>query len=409
MLFFPILDLNVQIQYWEKHPKIKNMKFFISLLFSLCALVLHAQDSVKVRNWELKGYLGNMQSAMFQDVNQDWITDQLFHNRINFKWMPSENFIFAAESRNRFMYGQMLQLNPSYAITLDADNGWMDLSTNISEGKSYLLNASIDRLYADYQSGSLQITLGRQRINWGQTFVWNPNDLFNTYSFFDFDYPEKPGSDALRVQYYTGAASSVEAVAKINHSSESSYALLWKTNQWNTDFQVLAGIYEESDLTLGAGFSGAIGNLSLRGEGNYFTPKNHFADSGSTVVVSLGCNYTFSNSLTLQFESLYNQLPSGQALDSISNILSIPFSSKKLSFTDYNIFGALSYPLNPLLTGSLSAMYYPELDGYYLGADISYSIRQDMDLTAFYQFFHLKLKMETGNFNLAALRLKWSF
>lgn len=385
------------------------MKFFLSLLFCLCILVLHAQDSVKVRNWELKGYLGNMQSAIFMDVNQDWITDQLIHNRLNFKWMPAENFSFTAQLRNRFVYGQMVQLNPEYPSSLETDIGWMDLSTNISAGKSYVFNTSIDRLFADYQLGSLQITLGRQRINWGQTFVWNPNDLFNTYSFFDFDYPERPGSDALRVQYYTGAASSVEAVAKLNHSGRASYALLGKTNQWNTDFQVLAGICEETDLVVGTGFAGAIGSLSLRGEGSYFTSKNHFADSNSVFCISLGADYTFSNSLTLQFETLYNQLPSGSQMDSIANILSIPFSSKKLSFTQYNLFGAVSYPLNPLLTGSVSAMYYPELFGYYLGTDVSYSIRQDIDISVFYQYFHLKLKMETGNFNLAALRLKWSF
>ena len=36
-------------------------------------------------------------------------------------------------------------------------------------------------------------TAGRQRINWGQTFVWNVNDVFNAYSYFDFDYKERPG------------------------------------------------------------------------------------------------------------------------------------------------------------------------------------------------------------------------
>ena len=34
--------------------------------------------------------------------------------------------------------------------------------------------------------------------------VWNPNDLFNAFSFVDFDYEERPGSDALRIQKYTG-------------------------------------------------------------------------------------------------------------------------------------------------------------------------------------------------------------
>ncbi|HVB02111.1 MAG TPA: hypothetical protein VNE41_00190, partial [Chitinophagaceae bacterium] len=26
--------------------------------------------------------------------------------------------------------------------------------------------------------------LGKQRINWGKTLVWNPNDWFNTFNLF---------------------------------------------------------------------------------------------------------------------------------------------------------------------------------------------------------------------------------
>ena len=48
------------------------------------------------------------------------------------------------------------------------------------------------------------LRIGRQRINWGVNLAWNPNDLFNAYSLIDFDYQERPGSDAIRFQYYMG-------------------------------------------------------------------------------------------------------------------------------------------------------------------------------------------------------------
>lgn len=32
--------------------------------------------------------------------------------------------------------------------------------------------------------------------------AWNPNDWFNTYNYFDFDYEERPGTDAIRVRVY---------------------------------------------------------------------------------------------------------------------------------------------------------------------------------------------------------------
>ncbi|MCK7542259.1 MAG: hypothetical protein MZV63_70990 [Marinilabiliales bacterium] len=74
-----------------------------------------------------------------------------------------------------------------------------------SETVSHVLNTFIDRASVDFTAGTLQVSAGRQRINWSQALVWNPNDIFNTYSSFDFDYMERPGSDAVRVDLLTGA------------------------------------------------------------------------------------------------------------------------------------------------------------------------------------------------------------
>jgi len=74
----------------------------------------------------------------------------------------------------------------------DNDPGFVDMSRNIVSGSSYFLNITADRFWLDYHQQGLDLRLGRQRINWGQTFVWNANDVFNSYSFFDFDYEERP-------------------------------------------------------------------------------------------------------------------------------------------------------------------------------------------------------------------------
>ncbi len=94
--------------------------------------------------------------------------------------------------------------------------GWIDMSWNIVDENSFFLNTTIDRLWLDLNFNKFQARIGRQRINWGQTFVWNPNDIFNAYSFFDFDYTERPGSDAIRLQYYPSFSSAIELAAKID-------------------------------------------------------------------------------------------------------------------------------------------------------------------------------------------------
>jgi hypothetical protein len=84
-----------------------------------------------------------------------------------------------------------------YAESLESDKGWMDLSWYLATGKRVALNSTFDRLLVTFEKESWNVLLGQQRINWGQTLVWNPNDIFNTYSFFDFDYVERPVCDAF--------------------------------------------------------------------------------------------------------------------------------------------------------------------------------------------------------------------
>jgi hypothetical protein len=143
----------------------------------------------------------SLQTVMYEEIDENWLSDQLIHNRLNFKWFISDNAIATVEMRNRFIYGDFMKMIPGYNTMIEQDQGWMNLSVNLLEENSFLLNSNIDRAYFDLYFGKLQIRTGRQRINWGRTFAWNPNDIFNAYSFFDFDYIEKPGSDAVLVQY----------------------------------------------------------------------------------------------------------------------------------------------------------------------------------------------------------------
>ena len=53
----------------------------------------------------------------------------------------------------------------------------------------------------DYRDNKINFRIGRQRINWGTTTIWNPNDIFNAYNFLDFDYEERPGMDGGKFQY----------------------------------------------------------------------------------------------------------------------------------------------------------------------------------------------------------------
>jgi hypothetical protein len=410
-----------------------------------------SQNDEKLKNWELNGYISNMQSVMFENLDDSWLTENLLHNRLNFRWNISEKLAFSIELRNRFIYGDLIRFDQmikdiedqldidsissitslfgidplnmnsgltgfdNYVNQIDGDNGIADLSLLLAKGKTYLLNVFFDRLWFQYTINNLEITAGRQRINWGQTFVWNPNDIFNTYNFFDFDYPERPGSDAIRIQYYPGFTSTIEAAIKLDSAEKITTAALYRFNKWNYDIQLLGGVLNSEDFVAGLGWSGNIKAASFRGELSYFHPRDNFKDTTGLLFASVSSEYVFKNSLMIQVEALYRQLPEDYNVSDFSEFYSGTLSVKKLSFTEYNIFSQATYPVTPLLNATLGGMVFlGEISGYYIGPSLSYSLMDNLDFSSYFQIFNGKFPDSEGikhkqKFNLAFLRLKMSF
>ncbi len=388
---------------------LRNVIFIILLLSSF---VSQAQnDSSKI---EFNGYISNMQSIQFQELKGSWINDNLIHNRLNFNWYPNDHLSFKMGIRNRIFTGESVKLMPDYGDYIhQAETGYLNLSWNAIDEQSVLLNINIDRLFFQYESGKFSATIGRQRINWGKTFVWNPNDIFNTYSFFDFDYAERPGSDALRLQYYTSEVSSVELATKIDKNEKITAAGLWRFNMKEYDFQLMGGLLNSSDYTIGAGWSGAIKNIDFKGELSYFMPIDNIKDTAGLFMGSVSLAYTFPNGLSLLTEFLYTGIAdsSSNFIDLYSGVLSV----KSLSFTKYNLFGQVAYQITPLLMGSISAIYYPDIKGYFIGPSFDYSFSDNLFASFVVQGFSgeienpFSLVKERLNATYCFLRLKWNF
>lgn len=373
----------------------------ISIFFSYFLLLSPIMAQINV-----SGYVSDMPSVSYNDYNNTTLTDNLIHNRLNISWRPDEKISTALEIRNRFFCGETVKATPGYAAYYDNDLGWVDLSFNIADGNNYVLNTTIDRLWFDYSHKKWQVRIGRQRVNWGMSMVWNPNDIFNTYSYFDFDYIEKPGIDGMRFQYYHNYASLTESTFKIDYQNRVSAAIRHRFNKWSYDFQLLAGYYNDEDLVLGGGWAGQIKDAGFYGEMTFLSPVD--SESDDVYIISTGGNYTFKNSLFLQAEILY----SSNLQNSNVNILSlyrVDASVKYLSITDFTYFTSVSYPLTPLINTSLAYMGFPGVDAAYIGPGIDFSLSDDIYISCIGQWFTGKIIDEKINYLLGFLRFKWNF
>lgn len=351
-----------------------------------------------------------MQTEIFQELKGKWTSANLIHNRLNCKWLISPAFTASLELRNRFLSGSMLKDFPGYNKAFETDNGLLDLSENIFDKKSFLLNSSIDRAWIQYTSDRIQFTAGRQRINWGQTFVWNPNDIFNSYSYFDFDYEEKPGSDAVRMQYYAGPSSVFEIAAKYDKQRKATIAGLYRFNKWKYDIQFLGGIAEQNDFVIGTGWSGQLFDGGFRGEVTFFYPEKNFNDTTGIIIASAGYDYTFKNSMFLQLEALYNGNKNSSNILSPGQFSMSNVNPKNLFLSDCSFFGALSYPVTPLINASLSAITNPKNKMFFAIPSLSLSLKENLELSFTAQLMrYYENNSDMQDLNFIYARLKYSF
>lgn len=377
--------------------------FLVILLFLLFCFVTTSQEK---KSFSLNGYTSVMQSVMFDSLKGNFTNDNLIHNRLNMKGYLGEHITIDLELRNRIFTGDAVK-DPAYRQLIGTDQGMTDLSFNFVSEKSFLINTTIDRYWLDFNYGKFQARIGRQRINWGQTLVWNPNDIFNAYSFFDFDYIERPGSDAIRLQYYPGSSSSVEFAIKADRERDVTAAALYRFNKWGYDIQFLAGLSNGSDLVAGTGWSGSLGTISFRGEASWFQPKESFKDLKGRGLVTTGFDKVFKNNSMAQIQVMYCNDP--LKLTNFNSFYSGDLSSKDLAFSRFSAFGQFSYPATPLLSISASAMWFPDLNGYFAGPSVDYSLAENVDFSLIWQHFYSEMAGVRTRVNIGFVRVKYSF
>jgi hypothetical protein len=389
-----------------------HTRFFPILILSMILFSeLKAQERVS-----LTGYFSDMQTLY--RLPDQWLWENSLHNRLNLQFYPTGWLSGTIQVRNRLITGNTISKIPGYADGAGGDLGWVDMTWatdgNLGDSAGYLVTSAIDRLWLQFTFGDLEIKAGRQRINWGQTFVWNPNDIFNSYSYFEVDYPERPGSDAVRLQYYTGNASTVELAAKLDSANRITAAGYFRFNTLGFDVQLLGGIYQEEDLILGTGWSGNLGPTAFRGELSWFRDLDHFSDTTGYFMASTGFDYTFSNSLMIQVEGLYSAFARELDIQSFLQFYAGDMDVKSLGFTEWSIFASLSYPFTPLFNGSFAAIYFPEWQGFYLGPSFDLSLNNNLGLSLILQHFSARFDNPLSdpsrqNNTFGFLRLKWNF
>lgn len=383
-----------------------------SCLFSGFFNPINAQESDTTSRWhkpEVNGYVKYLPSVRFSNDFKENFSDQLLHNRINVHWKMATNIHFQGALRTRLFYGETVETFPFYADFVAMDPGWLQPSWIVLEQGKFLAHTTSDRFFLDFSKDKWHVRVGRQRINWGVNMVSNPNDLFNTYSFFDFDYEERPGTDAVRIQYFSGPLSRFElAYSPADTWQEQVVAGMYAMNWKGYDVQFSGGVFNNR-ATKGLGWAGNIKQTGFKGEINFFHDLRPSATIDPwNIVAALSIDHLFNNGSFIMGEYLFNQIRPGEEAELF--LLTQPLRADNLSFTDHALLINYTYPLNMRWTIGAAGIYYPRESGMFLSPSAQWSAAQNIDVLLISQLFFGSDKgiLSQAGYLLAGA-VKWSF
>lgn len=380
-------------------------KLLILFLNLAAAFAAMAQDTAATRKFFVSGYVKDMQTLGFDSSfsNPGWTN--LVHNRINVKWKPSDKITAAAEARSRLFYSRAADM-PAGAITQRAGNEYFNMQPVWINTRELVFTSNVERLYVDYRTDQIDLRVGRQRINWGMSTTWNPNDIFNSYNFLDFDYEERPGVDGAKFKYGSGGNVSFEvAYARTRLQHGNIAALKLSYNKWNYDFQFISGIYYNKP-TLGAGWTGYIGDAGFKGELQYF-----FAGKDSTghFNLTMESDYKFAREWYVDFGILYNNYGLSKSITQ-ANAIDLNISPQNLMPAKWNLMLTTTKQFSPRLSANTTLLFAPGTNLFIFFPFIQYNLITNLDVDVIWQSFFAEVNGDFKDMRqIGFLRAKLSF
>ncbi len=388
------------------------------LLIFLSTAEIHSQLSLFDHNGYAK-YLFTSSKPL--QLNERF-NDHLIHSRLNSKWYASDAITVALELRFRAFYGESVEKIPNFKEFIQTPRDFVDLDVLLWESEKSIGYLEVDRLWLDWYTQDLQVTVGRQRVAWGTAWVWNPTDLFNPLDILDFDYEERPATDAVRLQYYTGAVTKLDIAYKPAKDAEDQIlAGLWSINKWNYDFNFIAGMRFKRWLT-GFSWVGDILNAGFRGEVLVSQAPNkpdtnfiYIALGESSlssfkdpiISVSLSGDYTFPNTFYIHTEILYNN--NGKTANTFL-FLNEAYKLGMLTAARWSLYQEFAYDITPLLRGTLFGIFNPDDKSFVVIPSLNYSFITNLDIYLIAMFFNGDQLTEFGECGTTLyVRFKYSF
>lgn len=375
--------------------------FFIIFLTKLS--LLSAEDNEKSNPFS--GYYKNLfitskttstDEVFFADINRLRLQFSKNLTKTISIFLAVDNEAIINDFSNTPDFDVIRQENQKNLAFWDADK--------VSADKKHIyVRHSLYRGYLKYYSSSFQAILGKQAIDWSRMRFYHPFDLFNPISPLDIEKDEKIGVDAVNLEFYPAALSSISFIFAPNKNlGKESFGLRLVKKIHNYDLSFIAA-ESRKDKILGFGFDGYIKEAGFRGEAS-FTKKDNKKEFARVVI---GFDHNFTPKLYAVAEYFYN---GGAEKDVSEFINSFEFSRQALTIRKHILGTGIEYELSGITKLANYLFYDFEGKSIFVNPEFRYNIFTNLDLSAGIQFFSGSNSSEFGSYkNTYYVQAKYFF
>ena len=136
------------------------------------------------QGFNISGYVDNYTMIVETDpkITDETLWQNVTCQRLNAEWMPNEHLQIGIGMRNHLIWGND-KVTEELGEWVRKNDNLLDLSWQAISKKGLMMNLALDRCMVQWSAEQWEVKVGRQQINWGQTIVWNPINIFGTSPF----------------------------------------------------------------------------------------------------------------------------------------------------------------------------------------------------------------------------------
>jgi hypothetical protein len=290
----------------------------------------------------------------------------------------SEKFSLGDYNRLRLQFKSSVAENISLNLAIDffTFHGIIKGPLGVYESNAQQKSAqtTLDRAYVDLYFPKFDVTIGKQRVAIGVSYLWAPLDLFNRVNIFEPG-EEKPGVNAFKIYIPLGQASGVTGVFSPEENFESSKSgIRAKTHYKGVDMAVSLIRYGMKKQT--------IYGIDLRGENivGWWVEGGYFSSPlENSLKIVIGFDYTFPYKRGIFWLNEFFYDESGEEDKTLYDYEKL-LEGDRFTLGQKYYMSSLSYSLTDFL--SLNTTYIGNwTDGsYILSPGLQYEVAQNVSL-----------------------------